>query len=116
MTRNPFFLDQRTADDLDRAFFRQIDQAARDGRYAEIHVAGGNRHRHRLRRLEILELDFEAFLGEIAALECDETRRVRGKPQRADRDLVGGGGHRRHRGKTCSRERTGGNGHHQRTS
>ena len=83
----PGFLAQRAADDLGRALFRKADQPARDRGDGIVGVARGDRHRHRLRGLEELELDVQPGVGEIAALVGHEGRGVAGEAQRADGHL-----------------------------
>ena len=85
---DPLFLLQRAADHLDRPLVGQRHEAARNRGHRIVNVTRGNRHRHGLCRLEEAQFHVKARIGEIAALEGDETARVAGEAQRAHGDLA----------------------------
>jgi hypothetical protein len=77
------FLLQRAADHPDRTAIGQRDQRAGHRGDAVIHIARGDRHRHRLRGIEEPQFDVEPGIGEIAPFQRDIAAGMAGQPQRA---------------------------------
>jgi hypothetical protein len=83
-------LMQRAADDLQRAFLRQVEEAAGQRRDADIDIARHRRRGDRLRRLEEPERQVDAFVAEIPTLLRDVEWRRGQRVQQPEPQRFGG--------------------------
>ena len=59
-------------DDLQLALTGEVVEATGEGGDAVVHVAGHDSHRNGLRRLEIFQVDLDALILEVAALDGED--------------------------------------------